>query len=39
MSKIIKETENLIIDIDTEILDQPHMFVILVIFSILCFFK
>ena len=30
MSKIIKETENLIIDIDTEILDQPHMFVILV---------
>lgn len=30
MSKIIKETDNLIIDIDTEILDQPHMFVILV---------
>ena len=30
MSKIIKETDNLIIDIKTEILDEPNMFVILV---------
>lgn len=30
MNKIVKETDNLIIDITTEILDQPHMFVILV---------